>query len=359
MNNVVQLASTKPEQGGFFAVDRRVWPQVIALGLNPSVAYLVLARGTGGDNRTTSWSTNAIETYTGIGRPRAIRAIDRLLAAGLVTRLRGGSRPQYYIEPDAEPEADWIWLPNALIDGAAKEAPPVERVRQSHNLGALRLLVELYGAHDLSGEGGIPWRSPVGVREDYARTELGKWGRYVIWGFKREREWPDSFSLWRASPLVQPHLLKSGPVEDMTKPFWAALNVLTLGGLVQFIPHLVDADTPDGEILHPLAVAADGALPNEETLRMAAVRAAVNMLPPQRIHMMEDGEWSIAVPVDAMLSAVQVIGIGRLRYRPKTSATAAWLSRSDEWDGWAERYDDILQTVLDPKKMQHQGEIKG
>src|SRR5690606_36450901 len=113
-------------------------------------AYLVLARGTGGDNRTTSWSTNAIETYTGIGRPRAIKAIEALLSAGFVTKRRGGSRPQYFIEPDGSPDPDWIWLPNALIDGAADEAPPVERVGQSHNLGALRLLVELYGAHDLT-----------------------------------------------------------------------------------------------------------------------------------------------------------------------------------------------------------------
>jgi hypothetical protein len=39
-------------RGGFFAVDRRAWALVCGLGMNPAVAYLVLAHGTGGDNRT-------------------------------------------------------------------------------------------------------------------------------------------------------------------------------------------------------------------------------------------------------------------------------------------------------------------
>jgi hypothetical protein len=33
-------------QGDFFAVDRRTWARACDLGLNPAVAYLVLARGT-------------------------------------------------------------------------------------------------------------------------------------------------------------------------------------------------------------------------------------------------------------------------------------------------------------------------
>ena len=65
-------------RGGFFAVDRRAWEKVCDLGLNPMVAYLVLARGTGADQRTTAWSVNAVEAYTGIGRPRAKGAIDAL-----------------------------------------------------------------------------------------------------------------------------------------------------------------------------------------------------------------------------------------------------------------------------------------
>jgi hypothetical protein len=34
---------------GFFAIDRRAWARVCALGFNTAVAYLVIACGTGGD----------------------------------------------------------------------------------------------------------------------------------------------------------------------------------------------------------------------------------------------------------------------------------------------------------------------
>ena len=86
-----QGAPTPPgdDRGDFFAVDRRAWHVVCSLGMNPAIAYLVTARDTGGDNRTTKWSTNAIEGRTGISRSRArdaimtgrIVAMDRCVAA--------------------------------------------------------------------------------------------------------------------------------------------------------------------------------------------------------------------------------------------------------------------------------------
>ena len=67
-------------RGGFFAVDSRVWAWVCQQEMNLAVAYLVLARDTGPDNRTTTWSTNAVGTYTSISRHRARDA--RLIAFG-------------------------------------------------------------------------------------------------------------------------------------------------------------------------------------------------------------------------------------------------------------------------------------
>src|SRR5258708_18172327 len=65
-------------------------------------AYLVLARGSGHDQRTTSWSVNAIESHTGIGRPRAQKAIVALVQAGLVRITRGRTKPKYSIIPAHE-----------------------------------------------------------------------------------------------------------------------------------------------------------------------------------------------------------------------------------------------------------------
>src|SRR3954465_6693219 len=82
---------------GFFAIDRRTWARACELGINPAVAYLVLARGSGGDNRTTAWSVNAIESYTGISRPRAQKAIGTLKSSGLSRQDDGGPPPRYSI----------------------------------------------------------------------------------------------------------------------------------------------------------------------------------------------------------------------------------------------------------------------
>jgi hypothetical protein len=68
--------------GDFFAIDRRTWARVCGLGMNPAVAYLVLARFTGKTNRTTAASVHAIETYTSISRGRARVAIDKLIQCG-------------------------------------------------------------------------------------------------------------------------------------------------------------------------------------------------------------------------------------------------------------------------------------
>jgi hypothetical protein len=89
-------------KGEFFAIDRRAWARVCTLGMNAAVAYLVQVRGTGADQRTTSWSVNAIESYTGIGRPNAQKAIKALEQAGLVHIVQTGTRPRYRIVPAHE-----------------------------------------------------------------------------------------------------------------------------------------------------------------------------------------------------------------------------------------------------------------
>ena len=91
-------------RGGFFAVDRRAWAHVSRLGMNPAVAYFVLARGTGGDNRTTKWSTCAIERYTGVSRSRAATAIADLERDKALVRDPASKpdRPKYKVAPAHE-----------------------------------------------------------------------------------------------------------------------------------------------------------------------------------------------------------------------------------------------------------------
>jgi hypothetical protein len=410
--------------GEFFAIDRRVWTHVCNLGLNPAVAYLVMARGSGRDNRTTAWSVNAIEKYTGIGRPRAKMAIKILEEKGIV---RGDhtdqTKPRYFLTPaheirgcegyplplqadeqrvweylssgntclpdkssskwgycnpsnvarelvkkgrvrdlgggNFEPDARWadtasqpdrIWLPNTIIDGAAGETAPVELLRQTQNLAALRLFVDLYHAHNLANDGGVHWRC---IREQYVRHQVGEHGAFIIWGFEVAQD-----AVFPNALFVEPFLTRryesfggeDGPKQRDTgiELFWAAKNVIERLGLFEFVGHVVEADTAEGELIHPYALNTGEEI--ERKLAVAAQRAAEAMLTEEeRIWARDRG--LLLVPVQRHLSAVQMIGIARLRYRPRTKATAAWFAERQGLPGWVSRY----EAMAAPLRMQHQG----
>ncbi|MGA8699462.1 MAG: hypothetical protein WB689_37675 [Xanthobacteraceae bacterium] len=81
--------------GGFFAIDRGAFRCAAVGGLNAAVAHLVMARGTGRDNRTTQWSVHSIEQCTGISRPNAAKAVKDLLDRGIWQKIRDGRHPIY------------------------------------------------------------------------------------------------------------------------------------------------------------------------------------------------------------------------------------------------------------------------
>jgi hypothetical protein len=409
-------------RGDFFAIDRRAWAFVCALGMNPAVAYLTLARGTGGDNRTTRWSANAIEQRTGISRSRAAQAITELERSKAVFRDPAGKRdhPRYKIVPaheipgcegcpppaldpeqqrvldqlgsgrtlvprtirptqreeherwgtrlpgkvadqlvalgratrdgaqyrtvryDAEAAArpDWIWLPNALVDGAASETPPVELVRQTGSVATLRLLVDLYGAQTLDEDGGVHFRR---IRETYERHRVGEQGPFVVWGFVRAR-----LEAWTNAPLIAPHLAGTAGDEGTRaaalEAFWACWHRLRALGLIEMVAHLVHADTADGEILHPMALEGTG-LEVERELTQAASRAALTMLTQgQYDWARRQGVVAIA-PVLRHIEGVQMVGVARLRYRPRTGRTRAFAAHAAEWWETIARLEEIARAA--------------
>ena len=60
--------------------------------MNSAAAYLVLACGTGRDNRTTRWSAKALHEYSGITWERAKAAIDDLIHDGFMRHADGLAR---------------------------------------------------------------------------------------------------------------------------------------------------------------------------------------------------------------------------------------------------------------------------
>src|SRR4051812_20681117 len=140
----------KRKASNIFAVDRRAWARACDLGLNAAVAYLMLARGSGGDQRTVGWSVHAIENRTGISRPNAKKAIEALKAGGLIVQDKGGTKPKYYIVP-AHEIAD---KPIRLTDD---EDRVLALIKASHNS------VPKVGRHDNVWKYGNPYKIALGL----------------------------------------------------------------------------------------------------------------------------------------------------------------------------------------------------
>lgn len=422
VDNVIPLRKERQRKGDgrgdFFAIDHRLWAKVCGLGLNAAVAYLVLARGTGGDNRTSSWSVNAIREYTGIGPKRAAEALALLEKAGLLSVLKNDSRPrrrlaaanelasygdvrpgldsyevavladlkrmgggprfvpkttrygqewslsspykhavklaakgylrdagaQKFAVIEAAPgvdssgdyEPDWTWLPNAVVDGAADEPSPLERIRQLQSLPALRVFVDLYHSHDLDEDGGISWAYGAGIRQKFERFAVGQQGPYAVWGFRR-----GTYTAWATAAAVAPHFDQGQPEGKRATAFFDALSALEKLGLVEPIAHLVEsAESETAERIHPLPVRGTGE-PAEQALAEAALRAS------RALVTMGQWEWAVGqgaivfAPQRKVLENVAVVGILRLRYRPRTNATQRWYAMTSDWLEMAEHYEAI------------------
>src|SRR5688572_13213702 len=119
--------------GEFFAIGVPQWAAACELGLRQAVALLVLARGSGRDNSTTTWSAEAVCNHSGMTWRRAKEAIALLEAQKIVVVEKDGARP---IRKIARPEdvEQLLWLPNELVTGAGKEIPPVKRLREASDL---------------------------------------------------------------------------------------------------------------------------------------------------------------------------------------------------------------------------------
>lgn len=391
-------AKTDRPASGFFAVDLAAFRCAAVGGLNPAIAHLIMARGSGRDNRTTQWSVHSVEQHTGISRPNAAKAIQDLLHRGVWKKIREGRHPIYQSMPgneipggpftvaeqdviaeirtgrvissrhiaiaemlmarglvdqtrgfkfkldgaaiDALSEPKPVWLPNTLIDGAADEVPPVEIIRQTRHLPALQLLIELYAIQFLPNYGGVPHEL---LKVIFERVKVGEHGPFVVWGFRAK-------GLISADPALFRHFL-TGQVktEDdggdrdagLNDSFWPAVHILTAVGLVERVGMLLDGDDEKAEIIHPYAMR-DGEAA-ERAVYQAVCDAASSMLTEGQIN------WAAAnhlhlVPVLKHISKVAVVEIFRLKYRPHTAATAAWYAQMRQTkDEYIRRYQGLIQ----------------
>lgn len=345
---------------------------------------MVLARGTGRDNRTTAWSVEAIERYTSISRSKAATALRNLQAAGYCLVMRSGTKPKYELKSFGDlPEADrrppldsylkWIferlgkggrvakrdrkvgallvqsgwlteqpdgtfaiapppqialdliWLPNELVTGTGDELPPIELVRQMQDVMTLRLLIDLYHAQNLREDGGVPRHS---MRLIYDRQQIGEQAQFVVWGFRPKHE-----GVWRDG-LTQPHHREKLTAEEKKAGRNAGVDwfrrtaQLHNVGLFEWMPYLVESADKSGEIIHPVGLAGFEGI--EDRLGRAANDAGRAMVTEGQRNWASENGFTLLVPVPRHIENVQVVGIARLRYRPHTAMTAAWWAQLNE-----------------------------
>lgn len=394
-------------RGRFFAIQREAWMALCReSSLNEAVAYLVLARGSNFGVRTSAWSVDAIERYTGIARARAKNALQGLLKAGWLVQRRGGTKPLYYLptaaetarmyapgkvlslkerevfdkvksgkeamapsgdpaEPESEaaiaadlagreilmpldrgeyvtdPDldlisaADWIWLPNSLVDGVDGRTSPVEQIRQTQDRLTLHLLVDLFHCQSLAFNGGVHWRM---AREEYEKIRLGQQGAHEVWGFRSL-----GTTCWHTAPFVAPHLTgEVGADGESDTGFTAvakALSNLRALRLVQLVPHLIDADTDEGEVIHPCPLA--GAEAQEVAVGIAALEAAEAMLTEPQIWRAEEMKVTLMLPIPRHRGHATVVGLLRTTHRAQTAATADWMGNAPDWAEWVRTYNQL------------------
>jgi hypothetical protein len=213
-----------------------------------------------------------------------------------------------------------IWLPNALIDGAAGEVPPVELIRQTRSLSALRLLIELYAVQFLPNYGGVPREL---LKHVFERAKVGEQGPFVVWGFRSKH-------LTAGAGLSRPfrtgkHITRDDDTQVDTgidSEFWPAVHTLENLGLVERVGMLLDGDDDAAEVIHPYPMR-DGE-PAERKLADMARLAGTAMITDGQRQWAEQEGYSYLVPVRRHIVHATVAEIYRLKYRPHTKATAAW-----------------------------------
>jgi hypothetical protein len=386
-------------RGEFFVVDRRAFAAACTLGLNPAVAYLAIARGAG-SRPSSLWSVDAIERYTGISRPKAKSAVKLLIEKGLLTLERPGMRPLYGIvradempgvrlsdderrlletvtagegkvprhrhavaselvrrgylkrdvsgryssnDPDLVPDKpQHIWLPNAIVEGAADETAPLVLLRQMQDAKRLQLFVALYDNHNLPNDGGI---SRALLYQDHTLAVVGQHRGWTVWAFSAANATVSG----AGSPL--PKIFFNGQKSEDGKDFglvdfWSAIDALRNCGLMEFIPHVFESNEPEAELVFGYPTAEGACESWELTLAQTAHNVAMTCSTAgQREWVVQQSRHLFLMPSHA--DRLAVIGIARLRYRPRTRMTAAWFSKSKERSEVLQRSYDNLKKLAD------------
>lgn len=373
-------------RGHMFIVDVPTFTKVCDLGdADVAAAYLILAAGTGPDNRTSSWSREAINQRTALNWRKADAALTKLEHAGLiqwlttkstrktridlppveirkkmprhvaavVDKLLSGEQPKTGAAKAAAQEAcdlGWLdygnagqfsliadrplvkaYLPMSLVGdefGAAGQGGSIiDRVRMARDPKALLLLVELYAAQDLAAHGGVDREH---LRKVFKREKRGASGAFQFWKFTQDGAtvaWTDLLRHhWRA-PTEEEKAQGYNAGHD----FFERAKTLEDAGALEWVYWLAEDEAADSVRIYPVGVERHGKMVWDELESLVgsyAMRAtcALNEVDAAGV----TREWEALAPREFYLLAERlakqavVVGVPRLRYRARTSNASRW-----------------------------------
>jgi hypothetical protein len=398
--------SQKKNRGEFFGVDRLTWARICdAASINEAAAYLVLAQGTGRDNRCTSWSVTSMKNHAGISWERGTDAIEQLIKKGFIRYAETSSRSKPRYELLSHAEIAQAAFNNAHAGLTDYEHLLLRDVQQGKALRArqIRQDSEIFSRLERQGlishrpEGGYIFNERPVVND----PDLIWLPNTLVTGtangedspIRRLRGGGDIWTLRLFVDLYHAHNLrdnggispavlqqrysrilvgeqgiftvwgyKAGPLNawwqgpmkahqsrpkaaDNDHPIWESVARLQQHGLLTFVPHLwdnkCDGETSQAEIIHGYGIGREGD-PLEMEMGRAANLAGMAMVPDfKKEKAFAEGYYYLA-PVLNTIPNVQMIGVARLLYRPHTTRTSDWYGELiRNAPAWIKRYEEL------------------
>lgn len=301
----------------FFAIKRETLATLYELEtpnrLNLVLCYLVLAAGSGADHRLTKWSAKACEDHVGVGAPRAKRAIEELVAAGVIELTDTSTRlsPQYRL-PEIPRSDEPIFLPTQIVTGFKGEASVLRRVRETGDALVLRMLIDLYGLVQIDATHAVPIANLRGPGEGPA-VRAFEMGVHNVWALKQGR------SKSASGEWCSRHWVKAKEKADQWSFFWERLGTLEKIGAIWFEPWVFEGDDVDAEPLMPVDFGFHySASQRDETTELsAAVYDSVVALAGDRTYLLER-DADLLLPLTAHQRAPALVSVARLRVEADT-----------------------------------------
>lgn len=300
--------AAQKKRGDFFRIDPERAIAAANAGLYQGLAYLVLASGTGPENRITSWSTTANAKHLGIGVSRARENLDALRAHGFIGWADGHSRarPRYELLGLGERQA---FLPRSIVEGAGGEAPLLRRIRETGDKHVLMLLLALYAEQDLARNAGV---SRAIVSRPHGRKVLARAGAVDVCGFFQGRE------IVRVPPLLSAKAINCGAwLRD-------ALETLRDIRAIEWVDYLWDSDEPDAEPVLPLSGEVGSAV------RAWAMDQCLDLVRQVSADKFADLDCAAVVPTPRHWRRAALVSVIRMTHCADTANAARFVARDLE-----------------------------